>query len=258
MEQSVENPPGPWAEWQGRVADAEGLAACVEGLGLLPLRAPAPWPYLGAVLAPGVGTPAAWAWAGGLVDARRIFAGRVLPGLDSVCLTPLSVFALAFARGPGSDWGRAYAAGLFGITAKAVIDLLLARGPLTMQQIRLGLGQHKRFLVHDTPAVMRELENALVVVAGGPGRAAAPPAPRGPARSRARWNPPPTESLDLRVWDLTVRWAPPAALAAADRLRETPGLARATLRARLAALCPAAPAAEIETLLGEDRHYEPP
>src|SRR5438045_7142916 len=89
-----------WAEWQGCVATADDLAACVEALGLLPLAAPGLWPALPGALAPGVTLPTAWAWAGALVDQRAIFAGRVLPGLDAVCLAALPVFVEAFAREP--------------------------------------------------------------------------------------------------------------------------------------------------------------
>ncbi len=166
-------------------------------------------------------------------------------------LAAAAVFPVVFARGPGSDPAAAYAKGLFGITGKAVVELLMARGPLTMQQIRLGLGQHKRFLIHDTPAVMAELGRALVVVAGGQ-EMAADWRTEAPNRPRSRFNPPPSPELDLRVWELTVRWAPPAALAAADRLREDRGKARTLLRAHLAALNPGAEDAEIEALLGED------
>jgi hypothetical protein len=247
-----------WIEWRERVASPDDLAACVEALGLLPLRAEAPWPALWQLLAPGTTTTTAWAWVGTLIARRQIFAGRVLPGLESVCLTSLPVFALAFARGPGSDPLAGYSAGQFGITGKAVVELLLARGPLTMQQIRLGLGQHKRFLIHDTPQVMAELERALTVIAGGPELAAAwrpgAGAARAPARARSRFNPPPSKDLDLRVWELTMRWAPPAALAAADRLREHPPQAREGLRARLLALNPGATGAELDALLGEDPH----
>src|SRR5690349_16684233 len=113
-----------WTEWQGRVASADDLLACVGALGLLPVAAPPSWPSLPGALAPGVSLATAWAWAGALVDRREIFAGRVLPGLDAPCLAALPVFVEAFAREPGSDPGRAYAAGRFGITAKAVVDLL--------------------------------------------------------------------------------------------------------------------------------------
>lgn len=247
-----------WTEWRERVASPDDLAACVEALGLLPLRAEAPWPALWQMLAPGTTTTTAWAWVGTLIARRQIFAGRVLPGLESVCLTSLPVFALAFAREPGSDPLAGYSAGLFGITGKAVVELLLARGPLTMQQIRLGLGQHKRFLIHDTPQVMAELERALTVIAGGPELAAAwrpgAGAARAPARPRSRFNPPPSKDLDLRVWELTMRWAPPAALAAADRLREHPPQAREGLRARMRALHPGVTGAELDALLGEDPH----
>lgn len=254
-ESAPEPDPAPWAEWVARVATPDDLTTCVDTLGLLPLRAPDPWPTLPRMLAPGVPLATAWAWTGQLVVVRRLFVGRVLPGLQGACLTSLPVFSLAFARGPGSDPGAAYAAGLFGITAKAVVDLLLARGPLTLQQIRMGLGQHKRFLIHDTPQVMEALELALMVVAGGPELAATWRPTRGSARPRSRFNPPPNKDLDLRVWELTARWAPPAALAAADRLREHPGQARALLRARLATLNPQAAPAELDALLGEDRSH---
>jgi hypothetical protein len=242
-----------WAAWRERVASPDDLAACVDALGLLPLRGPAGWPAAHLTLAPGVTTATAWAWAGALVSERRIFVGRTLPGLGGPCLTALPAFTLAFARGPGSDPLAGYAAGLFGITGKAVVELLVARGPLTLQQIRLGLGQHKRFLTHETPAVMDELERALVVVAGGPDLAAAWRAAGPPPRARSRYNPAPSPELDSRVYDLTARWAPPAALAAADRLRERPGMARAALREAVRALNPAAPDAEVDSLLGEDR-----
>jgi hypothetical protein len=202
------------------------------------------------------------------VDRREIFSGRVLPGLASGCLAALPVFVEALAREPGSDPGRAYAANRFGITAKAVVDLLRVRGPLTLQQIRLGLGQHNRFLIHETPQAMAELERALVVLAVGPDYVAARPerqqtAPAQPSGARRsdfdprRYIPAPNPALDLRAWELTIRWAPPALLAAADRLREQPGEARAHLRARLAALNPHAAAPDIDTLLGEDIPHEP-
>lgn len=246
-----------WPAWQGRVASLEDLAACVAALGVLPLQAPAPWPALAAALAPGVTLTAAWAWAGTLVDRREVFSGRVLPGLAAGCLATLPVFSLAFARGPGSDPLVAYSRGAFGITGKAVVDLLRTRGPLTLQQIRLGLGQHKRFLIHDTPQVMDTLERALVVVAVGPEyRAAAAPAAPTP-RPRSRFNPPPSPDLALRAWDLTLRWAPPAALAAADRLREERGQARALLRTHLLLLHAQASAADLDTLLGEDSDDDP-
>ena len=258
-----------WDAWRGQVASAEDLAACVGALGVLPLAAPAPWPALAGALAPGVTLPAAWAWAGVLVDRREIFSGRVLPGLASGCLAALPVFVEALAREPGSDPGRAYAANRFGITAKAVVDLLRVRGPLTLQQIRLGLGQHKRFLIHDTPQAMAELERALVVLAVGPDYVAGVRPERGPAPpgqaagvgrgdfDPRRYIPAPNPAIDLRAWELTIRWAPPALLAAADRLREQPGEARAHLRARLAALNPHAAAPDIDTLLGEDIPHEP-
>ncbi|HUS17321.1 MAG TPA: hypothetical protein VM536_20180 [Chloroflexia bacterium] len=246
------------AAWYERVTGPDELVACVEDLGLLPLRAPAGWPTLPRVLAPEISMTTAWSWVGELVSSRRIFAGHVLPGLGTACLTSLPVFSLAFARGPSSDPAQAYAAGLFGITGKAVVDLLQVRGPLTLQQIRLGLGQHKRFLIHDTPRVMDELERALVVIAGATGLTAGWRSPqRGPSKPRSRFNPAPSPNMDLRVWELTLRWAPPAALAAADRLREQPGAARALLRDRLAALNPVALPAELDTLLGEDPGHEP-
>ena len=127
-------------DWQGRVATAADLVSCVEALGLLPVAAPGPWPSLPALLAPGVTLAAAWSWVGGAVAARHLFAGRVVPGWEAACLTSLPVFAWAFARGPGSDPLLAYSRGLYGITAKAVVELLQVRGPLTVQQMRLGLG----------------------------------------------------------------------------------------------------------------------
>jgi len=258
LDSTAESAPALVAAWHERVATPDDLVSCVEALGMLPLRAPAGWPTLPRALAPEIATATAWSWVGDLVTKRRIFVGHVLPGLGTACLTSLPVFSLAFARGPSSDPAAAYAAGLFGITGKAVVDLLQMRGPLTLQQIRLGLGQHKRFLIHDTPRVMDELERALVVIAGATGLTAGWRSPqRGPSKPRSRFNPAPNPHMDLRVWELTLRWAPPAALAAADRLREQPGAARALLRERLAALNPAAPASELDSLLGEDLHHEP-
>jgi hypothetical protein len=46
------------------------------------------------------------------------------------------------------------------------------------------------------------------------------------------------QDLDLRVWELTARWAPPELLAAAARLRDRPDAARAALLARALALAP--------------------
>jgi len=243
---------GAATAWQGRVATAEDLRGCVDALGLLPVTAPAPWPSLPAVLAPGVTLAVAWSWVGAAVARRQLFAGRVVPGWPAGCLTSLPVFAWAFARGPGSDPLLAYSRGLYGITAKAVVELLQARGPLTVQQMRLGLGQHKRFLIADTPAALAELERALIVVAGAPELAADWRPARGPTRRPRRFNPPPTPGFDLRVWELTMRWAPPAALAAADRLREQPGQARRLLQAHLRGLNPLANDSELDTLLGED------
>ena len=99
---------------------------------------------------------------------------------------------------------------------------------------------------------MGELERALIVVAGAPNLAADWRPLRGPTRPRSRFNPPPTPGFDLRVWELTMRWAPPAALAAADRLREQPGQARGLLREHLRGLNPLATDTELNTLLGED------
>jgi hypothetical protein len=244
----------PWAEWRERVATPADLAACLDACGILPLRAGGSWPSLAAVLAPTITTKVAWAWVGDLVTARRLFVGYALPGLNTVCLTAMGLFPLVFARTPGSDPLAAYAAGHFSLTTKAVVELLQVRGPLTVQQIRLGLGQHKRFLIHDTPTVLRELERALVIIGGSPALADSwrkPATGRGPARPRSRFNPPPSPDIDLRVWELVFRWAPPAALAAADRWRERPAEARAALRAHLAALNPLAPADELDTLLGD-------
>ncbi len=251
----------PGAGWYGRVASRDDLAACMASLGLLPLQAPPPWPSLPAMLAPGVSLTAAWAWAGTLVDEQALYSGRLLRGLPTGCLGTLPLFALACARGPGADPGLAYARGAYGITAKAVVELLLRRGPLTVQQIRLGLGQHKRFLIHDTPQVLAELEAALMIVPVGPDyvRAAQPRAGVGTLtpRPRSRFIPPPNPAVALRAWELTLRWAPPAVLATADRLREHPGEARLLLRRHLAALAPTATPAEQDALLGEDPPDEP-
>ncbi len=238
--------------WRGRVATAMDLVDCVTALGLLPVSAPAPWPSLPDVLAPGVTLAAVHSWVGVAVAMRHFFVGQVVPGWGAACLTSLPVFVAAFARGPGSDPLPAYSRGLYGITAKALVELLLARGPLTMQQMRLGLGQHKRFLIAATPAALAELERALIVIAGAAEPAADWRPPRGPTRPRSRFNPPPTPGFDLRVWELTARWAPPAALAAADRLREQPGQACMHLRAHLRGLHPLVTATELATLLGED------
>ena len=56
---------------------------------------------------------------------------------------------------------------------------------MKVQQIRQGMRLHKRFLAHDVPAALAELERTLLIVAGGPELAAAwqaaarPPTPEG-------------------------------------------------------------------------------
>jgi hypothetical protein len=244
--------------WRGRVASAADLVACVGALGVVPVEAAPPWPSLATVLAPGVTWMAAWTWVGEAVAQREIYAGRAVPGWTAGTLAALPVFVWAFARTPGSDPMLSYAQGLYSITAKAVVELILARGPLTVQQIRLGLGQHKRFLIQSTPTVLAELERAMIVVGAAPELAAAWRPARGPARPRSRFNPPPTPGIDLRVWEVTMRWAPPAALAAADRLREQPGQAYTLLKDHLRQLNPLARDEDLDLLLQTDGTHEPP
>src|SRR3954453_2219473 len=135
-----------WERWRGRVDSLEALLACVDELGILPTRAAEPWPALPAVCAAGVQLAEAWRWGGTLVGRRKVFCGRALPHSDGLTFTSIPLFSAFFALGPGSDYMLAYSAGAFGITAKAVADLLMSRGPLNMQQLRQGMRLHKRFL----------------------------------------------------------------------------------------------------------------
>jgi hypothetical protein len=160
-----------------------------------------------------------------------------------------ALFIAAFALAPGADYTRVYLAGQINMTAKAIADLLYSRGPLKTQQIRQGLRLHKRFLAHDVPGALAQVERALLIVAGGPELAASWEAPAPvlaaeeaapPTSPRSRWSRQIAHDLDLRVWELTARWAPPETLAAADRLREHPTVAQATLTATARALVPAA------------------
>ena len=241
------NPDPPtWAGWQGRVDSEATLAACIAELGILPLRGAAPWPSLLAVRAPGLSLAEAWKWGGALVARRQVFCGRVLGGTAELAFTSLPLFTAAFALAPGADYTRVYMDGHINMTAKAIADLLYARGPMKTQQIRQGIRLHKRFLAHDVPGALAQLERTLLIVAGGPEFEAAwavpAPAPdeAAPAGPRSRWSRQIAHDLDLRVWELTARWAPPETLAAADRLREHPAVAHATLAAAARALVPAA------------------
>jgi hypothetical protein len=147
-------------------------------------------------------------------------------------------------------------AGHINMTAKAIADLLFARGPMKTQQIRQGIRLHKRFLAHDVPGALAQLERTLLIVAGGPeleaAWAAPTSAPEEPASAnpRSRWSRQIAHDLDLRVWELTARWAPPETLAAADRLREHPTVARTTLAAAARGLVPAAGDAAIRNWFG--------
>jgi hypothetical protein len=224
------------------------LAACIADLGILPLRGTGPWPSLLEVRAPGLSLAEAWKWGGALVARRQVFCGRVLGGTAELAFTTLPLFIAAFALAPGADYTRVYLAGQINMTAKAIADLLYRRGPLKTQQIRQGLRLHKRFLAHDVPGALAQLERALLIVAGGPELVAGWEAPRPatdeaeapPAAPRSRWSRQIAHDLDLRVWELTARWAPPETLAAADRLREHPAVAQVTLTAAARALVPAA------------------
>jgi hypothetical protein len=127
------------------------------------------------------------------------------------------------------------------------------------QQIRQGIRLHKRFLAHDVPGALAQLERTLLIVAGGPELAASWEAPASASAAeeaapspgpRSRWSRQIAHDLDLRVWELTARWAPPEILAAADRLREHPAVARATLAAAARALVPAATDAAIRDWFG--------
>ena len=229
----------PSSPWRGAVDAADALLACIDALGIVPLRSEGPGLALLDVRAPGVTLAEAWKWGGGLVAARQAFCGRVLGGAEGLAFVSLELFPAFFALAPGVDYTRVYMAGQIGITAKAIADLLYTKGPLRVQQIRQGIRLHKRFLAHDVPGALVELERALVIVAGGPelaeGWQIAPPGAAGP---RSRWSRQVAQDLDLRVWELTARWAPPELLAAADRLRDRPAAARAALLARAQALAP--------------------
>lgn len=243
-------PPPPWS---GRVDSEAALAACIADLGIVPLRGAAPWPSLLDVRAPGLSLAEIWKWGGALVARREVFCGRVLAGTTELAFTSLPVLTAAFALAPGADYTRVYLEGHIHMTAKAIADLLFSRGPLKTQQIRQGIRLHKRFLAHDVPAALAELERTLLIVAGGPELATAwpGPPPAAPAEAaagaavpppgpRSRWSRQIAHDLDLRVWELTARWAAPETLAAADRLREHPAVARATLAAVARALVPTA------------------
>jgi hypothetical protein len=235
------------------------LAACIADLGILPLRGGAPWPSLLDVRAPGLSLAEAWKWGGALVARREVFCGRVLGGTTELAFTSLALFTAAFALAPGADYTRVYMDGQINMTAKAIADLLFARGPMKTQQIRQGIRLHKRFLAHDVPGALAQLERTLLIVAGGPELAASWEAPAPvlaaeeaapPTSPRSRWSRQIAHDLDLRVWELTARWAPPEILAAADRLREHPAVARATLVAAARALVPAAGDAAIRNWFG--------
>jgi hypothetical protein len=251
-------PASSWSAWQGQVDSEAALAACIADLGILPLRGAAPWPSLLEVRAAGLSLAEAWKWGGALVARRQVFCGRVLGGTAELAFTTLPLFIAAFALAPGADYTRVYMAGQINMTAKAVADLLFSRGPLKTQQIRQSLRLHKRFLAHDVPAALAQLERALLIVAGGPELAASWEAPRPPteeaatppAAPRSRWSRQIAHDLDLRVWELTARWAPPETLAAADRLREHPAVAQATLAAAARALVPGAGDAAIRDWFG--------
>ena len=250
------------ATWRGAVDSEAALAACIATLGILPLQddaplpgAPAPpWPSLAMVRAPGASTAEAWMWGGRLVAARTVFCGHVLGGPHGLAFTSLDLFVPFFALAPGADYTAVYLAGQIHITAKAIADVLLSKGPLKTQQIRQALRLHKRFLAHDVPAAMAELERALLIVAGGP-ELAAPwvigAVPGGAPISR--WQRQIAQDLDLRVWELTARWAPPALLAAADRLREQPATAREFILNAARALAPGRDAAAVRAWLGWTR-----
>ena len=235
------------------VSSRETLAARIAAQGIVPLRLgqPGPWPTLGEVRAPGVALTEIWRWGGELVAAREAFCGLILAGDDGLAFTTPDVFMAALALTMGSDPKRVYMAGHLSILAKAITDVLLTRGPMRVQQIRQAMRLHKRFLAHDVAPAMIELERALLVVAGGLELAAAfavpvRPSATPPARP-SRWSRQISHDLDLRVWELTGRWAPPEWLAAADRLREHPDTARALL---LDAARVAAPAADEATMRG--------
>jgi hypothetical protein len=248
---------GGWRRWQGEVNSPERLEDCIAELGILPVRAGEPWPSLPAVCAAGVTLAEAWRWGGTLVSRRKVFCGRVLPRSEGLTFTSLPLFSAFFALGPGSDYVRAYTGGAFGIEAKAVADLLMARGPLTMQQLRQGMRLHKRFLGPVAGDALAELERALVVVAGGQEMASSWKLPPGggslgdPGRPLSKWSRQIAgPEVELRVWDLTVRWAPPDALAAADRLREQPERVRELIRQTARELAPGASDEEVARFLG--------
>ena len=241
------------SSWRGAVDAADALVACIDALGIVPLRGDGPWLTLLDVRAPGVTLAEVWKWGGALVAARQAFCGRVLGGADGLAFVSLELFPAFFALAPGVDYTRVYMNGQIGITAKAIADLLFVKGPMRVQQIRQGIRLHKRFLAHDVPGALAELECALVIVAGGPelvkGWQIAPSAGPGP---RSRWSRQVAQDLDLRVWELTARWAPPELLAAADRLRDRPDAARTALLARAQALAPATSEAATRHWLGWD------
>jgi hypothetical protein len=163
----------------------------------------------------------------------------------------MALFTAFLALTPGADYTRVYMQGHISMTAKAIADLLYSKGPMKVQQIRQGMRLHKRFLAHDVPGALAELERMLLIVAGGPELAAAwQMAPRPAEAPRSRWSRQVAQDLDLRVWELTARWTPPELLAGADRLRERPAEVRAALTARARTLAPGADDTAIQQWLG--------
>ncbi len=255
---SPESPPSPAHPWYGTVDSEAALLACIEALGIVPLRGTAPWPSLLDVRAPGLSLSEVWKWGGALVARRQVFCGRLLGGTGELAFTTLPLFVAGFALAPGADYTQVYMDKQINMTAKAIADLISTRGPMKTQQLRQGIRLHKRFLAHEVPAALAQLERTLLIVAGGPELAAgrvvaAPPTEEAPARPtgpRSRWSRQIANDRDLRVWELTARWAPPELLAAADRLREHPAGARATLAQAARALVPDAPDTAIRDWFG--------
>jgi hypothetical protein len=133
------------------------------------------------------------------------------------------------AYGEGEPYWRLYRDGLLDRDAKRVLDLLDTNGPMMTTDLRLAFGPRSKSNTRLVKQILVELQRRfLVCPAGGD-----------------------TEGWSHHRWDLTDRWVPASALAAARRL--SPDAARAAIVRKFICNMVASTAADIAWLFGWQR-----